>query len=124
MFNDKKSSYSSLLEKCGYNTLLIRHIKTIETEVFKSLYNPNSTFIKQMFEVKTISYDLRNSNVLFQPKWQKVTYGKNTFKNNGTYIWNLLSNEIKTCTDIDKCKSLLKSWEGPKCQCTMCNALS
>ncbi len=24
MFNDKKNSYSSLLEKCGYNTLLIR----------------------------------------------------------------------------------------------------
>ncbi len=31
---------------------------------------------------------------------------------------------IKTCTDIDKFKSLLKSWEGPKCQSTMCNALS
>ncbi len=24
MFNDKKCSYSSLSEKCGYNTLLIR----------------------------------------------------------------------------------------------------
>ncbi len=29
--------------------------------------------MKQMFEVKTISYDLRNANVLFQPNWQKVT---------------------------------------------------
>ncbi len=27
MFNDKKSSYSSLLVKCGYNALLIRRIK-------------------------------------------------------------------------------------------------
>ncbi len=35
MFNDKNSSYSSLLEKCGYNTLLIRRIKSIATEVFK-----------------------------------------------------------------------------------------
>ncbi len=77
-----------------------------------------------MFEVKTISYDLRNANVLFQPKWQKVTYGKNTFKFFGTHIWNLLLNEIKTCTDIDKIKSLLKSWEGPKCQSAMSNSLS
>ncbi len=61
--------------------------------------------MNQMFEVKTISYDLRNSNVLFQPKWKKVTYGKNTFKNYGTHIWNLLPNEIQTCTDIDKFKS-------------------
>ncbi len=49
----------------------------------------------------TIHYDLRNSNVLFQPRWQKVTYGKNTLNNYGTHIWNLLCNEIKTCTDID-----------------------
>ncbi len=79
MFNDKKSSYSSLLETCGYNTLFIRRIKTIATQVFKSLYNLNPTFMNQMFEVKSISYDLRNYNVLFQPKWQKVIYGKNTF---------------------------------------------
>ncbi len=30
--------------------------------------------MNQMLEAKTISYDLINSNVLFQPKWQKVTY--------------------------------------------------
>ncbi len=59
MFNDKKSSYSSLLEKkMRYNTILIRRIKTMATEVFKSLYNLNSTFMNQMFEVKTISFDL------------------------------------------------------------------
>ncbi len=80
--------------------------------------------MNQIFEVKSISYDLRNSNVLLQPKSQKVTYGKNTLKYYGTHIWNLLPNEIKTCTNIDKFKSLLKSWEGPKCQITMCNALS
>ncbi len=58
--------------------------RTYKTEVFKS-YNLNPTFMNQMFEVKTISYDLRNLNVLFQPKWQKVTYGKNTLKNYGIY---------------------------------------
>ncbi len=78
--------------------------------------------MNQIFEVKAISYDPRNSYVLFQPKWQKVTYGKHTFTNSGNHIWNLLSNKIKSCTEIDKCKSLLKSWECPKCQYTMCNA--
>ncbi len=54
MFNDQKSSYSTLLEKCGYNTLLIRRIQTIATEVFKSMNNLNPTFMNQMFEAKTI----------------------------------------------------------------------
>ncbi len=80
--------------------------------------------MNQMFEAETISYDLRNSNVLFQAKWQKVTYGKYTFKYYRSYIWNLLPIEIKSCTEIDKFKSLLKSQEDSKCQCIMCNALS
>ncbi len=119
MFNDKKSSYSSLLEKCGYNTLLIRCIKTIATEVFNSFNNLNPTFINTAFAANTISYGLINYNVLFQPKRQKVTYDKTTFKYCGSHKWNLLSNEIKTSIDFDTFKSLLKSREGPKCPCTM-----
>ncbi len=79
-----------LLEKCGYTTLLIRCVKTIATEVFKSLNNRNPTFMNQMFEAKTISYDLRNYNVLFQPKWQKVTYG--------TYIQKLWKSYMEFIT--------------------------
>ncbi len=67
-----------------------------------------------MIEAKSISYDLRNSNVLFQPKWQKVTYGKHIFK--------IMQNEIKLCTEIDKFISI--KIMGPKYQCAMCNALS
>ena len=124
MFNDKTSSYVSLLEKCGYTTLLLRRIKTIASEVFKSLHNLNPSFMNEMFEMKNLTYDLRDSHILFQPKFKKITYGKNTFKYYGAHIWNVLPNNIKTCTDIVKFKSLLKTWEGPKCQCVMCNALS
>ncbi len=124
MFNDKKDLYISLLENCGYTTLPVRHIQTIETEGSKSLNNLNPTFYEPNVWSKTIPHDLRFSNVLFQHKWQNVTYGKPTLKNYGSHICNLMSNEIRSCTEIDKFKSLLKSWEGPKCQCTMCNALS
>ncbi len=106
MFNDKKSSYSSLVEKCGYTTLLIRCINTVATEVFKSLNNITSTFMNQMFEAKTISYDLKH--VLLQAKWPKVTYGKHTFTNYGSPTWNWLTDEIKSCTEINKFKSLWK----------------
>jgi hypothetical protein len=120
MFNDKISTYSSLLEKCGYATLHVRRIKTIASEVFKSLNDLNPIFMSEMFTVKDISYDLRDSNILFQPKFKKITYGKNTFKYYGSHIWNLLPNDVKTCTDINSFKLLLKTWEGPKCQCTIC----
>ncbi len=58
-----ESSYSSLLEKYGYNTLLIRLIKSIATEVFKSLYNLNPIFMNQMFEVKP--YHITQEIIMF-----------------------------------------------------------
>ncbi len=57
MFNDKTSTYSSLLEKCNYTTLHIRHIKAIASEVFMSLNNLNPDFMNKMFSVKDITYD-------------------------------------------------------------------
>ena len=124
MFNDKKSTYDSLLEKCNFKTLHIRWIKTIATEVFKSLHKMNPAFMKDMFQQKDISYGLRDEIILNQPKFKKLSYGRNTFKYYGSHIWNLLPNETKLCTNIENFKNLIKVWDGPKCQCTICNVLS
>ncbi len=51
---------------------------------------------------------LKNSTGLFKTMWQKVTYGKHTFKNYVSHIYNSLPNDIKSCTEIDQFKSLLK----------------
>ncbi len=75
MFNDKTSTYNSLLEKCNYTTLhYIRRIKAISSEVFKSLNNLNLNFMIKMFQVKDITYDLRDSNILCQPWFNKITW--------------------------------------------------
>ncbi len=53
-----------------------------------------------LFNIKELKYSLRDSNIIFQPKFEKVTYGKNTFKYYGAHIWNLLPSEIKETADI------------------------
>ncbi len=103
--------------------MLIRRIKTIAMEVFKSLHDLNPNFMKEMFNLKEMKYSLRDSNIIYQPKFKKVTYGKNTFKYYGAHIWNLLPNRIKETADILSFKNLIMTWEGPKCQCDMCNIL-
>ncbi len=47
----------------------------------------------------------------------------NTNTNNNQNIWNLLPNEIKETADISSFKSLIMTWESPKCQSNMCNIL-
>ncbi len=77
IINGKTSTYSALLEKCNYTTLHRRCIKAIASEVFKSLNNLNPNFMNKMFQVKDLTYDLWHSNTLYQPKFNKITYGKN-----------------------------------------------
>ncbi len=67
MFNDKVSTYESLLDRCGYTTLHIRRIKTIANEVFKSVHDLNPTFMKEQFKIKEISYDLRDKYIMHLP---------------------------------------------------------
>ncbi len=119
LLNDQKSTYHELLEKYNYTTMLIRRIKTIAMEAFKSLHDLNPNFMKEMFNINELKYSLRDSTIIYKHTFEKATYGKNTFKYYGAHIWNLLQYEIKVTADILSFKSLIMTWEGPKCQCNM-----
>ncbi len=108
MFNDKVSTYESLLDRCGYTTQCIRRMKTIANEIFKSVHDLNPTFVKEMFNTKEISYDLRDTYIMHIPRFNEITYEKNTFKYYGSHIWNSLPESMKTSTSIDLFKSVLQ----------------
>ncbi len=54
--------------------------------------------MKEMFEKKDVLYDLRDSHILYQPIFKKITCGRNTFKYYGSHTWNLLPNGKKAHT--------------------------
>ncbi len=92
--------------------------------MFKSLNNLNPIFMKEIFNVKETSYNLRDSSLMYLPSFNKIMYVKNTFKYYGFHLWNILPNDIKKCMDLDTFKTLIMSWDGPRCQCNLCNVLS
>ncbi len=124
MLKDQIGTYEQLLEKCNYATLHIRCLRIISTEVFKSLNNLNPSFMKEMFNVKETCCNLRDSCLMYLLSFNKIIYGKNTFKYYGSLLWNLLPNDIKKCMDLDTVKTLIMSWDGPRCQCNLCDVLS
>ncbi len=63
--------------------------------------------MKEKFNIKELKYSQSDSNIIYQPKFANVTYGKNTFKYYGSHIWNLLPNEINETADILSFKSLI-----------------
>ncbi len=76
MLKDQISTDEQLLEKCNYATLHIRRLRIISTKVFKSLNNLNLIFMKEMFNVKETSYNLRDSSLMYLPSFNKIMYGK------------------------------------------------
>ena len=121
LHNDNTSSYDTLITKSNVTTMHVRRIKSIACEVFKSLNELNPGFMKDMFQEKDMPYDLRDDHLLVQPKFKKISYGKNTFRYYGSHIWNSLPVKYKSSTSLDAFKEHLKSWDGPKCKCPMCD---
>ncbi len=116
LHNDKVSSYDVLLAKSGTTTLHVRRLKAIACEVFKSLNDLNPMFMKEMFVEKETPYSLRDNHILCQPKFNKITYGKNTFEYYGSHIWNMLPNDLHK---VQQFKLL-----NIKYRCNMCSVLS
>ncbi len=52
-------------------------------------------FMKEMFEKKDVPYDWKDSHILYQAIFKKITYEKKTFKYYGSHMWNLLPNDLK-----------------------------
>ena len=121
LYNDFESSYKVLLEKYGHKTLHFKRIKALSCEIFKTLNDLNPSFMEDHLSLKEVSYEFRDESKLILPKFNTVRYGKNTFTYYGAHIWNLVPGSFKKTADINVFKSLLKTWEGPKCQCNLCD---
>ncbi len=109
-----------MLKSADMELLHFKRIKLIACEVFKTLNELNPSFMKELFKVKESSHELRDDNVLFQPKFKKITYGRCSFTYYGAHIWNLLPPNIKNCMNLNTFKKMIATWDGPNCSCTLC----
>ncbi len=76
--------------------------------------------VQEMFNVKETCYNLRDSSLMYLPPFNKIMYGKKTFKYYGSHLWNLLLTDI----NLNTFKTLIISWNGTRFQCNLCNVLS
>ena len=121
IYADNDSPYETLLKKSSQATLHLRRLRVLVLEVFKSIHHLNPDFINDMFQHKSFDYDIRDPNKLVMPSFNTIKYGKNTFSYHGAHMWNFLPKDFKLCMNVSTFKTIIKSWEGPRCQCSMCD---
>ncbi len=89
------------------------------TEIVKALHGSTLIYIRDLFEEKDKTHNLRSTVSLKQPKCNTVTYGLNSFQYKDAKIWNDLPNKIKNSITLAEFKNRIKKWQGPKCLCNM-----
>ena len=76
--------------------------------------------MNDIFTIKKCKYNLQGSSLINRSTVLTTNHGLKSFKDWEAKIWNLLPQSCKAATSLDKFKVLIKSWNGPKCSCSVC----
>ena len=110
VYNDKVSTYQTLLEKGNFLSLSIYRLKYLAIEVYKCVNQLNPPYLNKLFENKPVKYDLRDSSILKQNKFNTIKYGYKSFAYYGSKLWNELPNDLKMSPSLNIFKNKINKW--------------
>ena len=88
--------------------------------MFQVKHNMAPGIMKEVFSLKTRSFNTRHKSE-FQPRNVKtVIYGYETLSSLGPQIWDLIPIELRNLTSINAFKGKIKSWSLQQCPCRLC----
>ena len=121
VLDDFQSGYTELLQNANVPGIKIMVLRYLAIEMFKCIKGINPAYLNAMFTRKESPYALRDSSILVRPKVKLTQYGLKSFKSYGAKIWNILPTSYKADISLDEFETLIKSWDGPKCKCSVCD---
>ena len=113
-------SYSDMCKSAGVDLLYISRLKNLSMLVYRSVHEIGPKYLHDLFHMKENVYELKNETCVTQPRVDSTTYGLKSLRYHGSVVWNNLPNELKNCVSEIEFKSLLRTWDGPSCQCGFC----
>ena len=97
-------------------------LRTLATEIYKSLADVNPDFMKNYFSIKEIPYSLRNDSALKIPSARSTYYGINSFHFRACLLWNKLPKSLKESQSLPEFKHKIKPIGKIDCSCTICRS--
>jgi len=99
---DYSSPYAILLSKVNMKSLFIRRLQNFMITLYESLFFTNYPgYLKDMFTVRSSSYNLRGNHILALPNPKTTTYGLHSFPYLASKIWNSLPDTYKTLNSLE-----------------------
>ena len=112
VLDNYESDYETLLQKAKMQTPHVGKIKTLATEIHKTLHSLNPSYINEIFKD-------RSKYKLTVQRYNTVTFGRNSLRILGPKMLNHLPREFITAEDLKAFKILLKQWNGPQWNCNL-----
>ena len=113
-------SLEELLVLDGSASIHTSNLRSLMTEVYKSINHLNPQFMWNLFELKEVPYSLRGGNKLVLPPTKKITYGLYGLIFRASLIWNNLPSEIKESINLIDFKQKIRKWFPNICGCRLC----
>ena len=120
VYNDYDLSFEHLLLKDKSVSIHHRNLQILATEIYKVKHNISPEIMRDIFENRSLKYNLRNNLEFITHNVHSVKYGINTISYLGPRIWSILPEILKNAPDLLAFKRQIKSWVPKNCPCKLC----
>ena len=100
LYKDYESSFETLLARSGSNSINIKNLQKLMTEIYKSMNHLNPSIVWEFHEKKPITYSLRIQNLCKLPTIKTLGFGLDSLSFRGSSYGTLLmtvSNKYQHC---------------------------
>ena len=81
-------------------------------------------FLRDMFKIKVMPYNLRNKSIVILPKFNFIKYVIYSILYDGAALWNALDKKNVNAQSVTYFKTMMQTWGGITCSCTVCKSCS
>ena len=88
-------------------------------ELYKARNNLSTDIIKELFQLREGSYNLRNQTDFELIKVNTVNHGICSLKFFAAKVWDMVPTDLKSINSIEVFKNKVKKWKA-QCSCKLC----
>ena len=118
--NNYDISFETLLNECNEVAIHVKNLRTLLTEVYKYLNRLSPPIMQELFETRTLNYNLRNFRVIQTYRKNTIAFGIETVTYKSSQLWQILPTELKSIESLHEFKRKIKEWKGENCPCRLC----
>ena len=121
LHNDYESDYLMLLKISGSVIMDVKQMRYLCVEIYKTLNNLSSDYVKDIFQVQQSAYSSRRPHNIPIPRVNQTKFGTRSIRCEGPRIWNHLPDSIKSAENLQMLKLSLKLGKDQVANATFVN---